>query len=314
MEAENRTSITEFILVGLTNDRKKQILLFVITLLIYSLSIVGNVMVIMLVRADSRLHTPMYFFLTQLAYVEICYVTSTFPQMLFNLLTGNGAISLTRCALQMFIALSLGVTECFLLAAMAYDRYLAICHPLLYTILMGRGRQLQLASASWGWSTFFATIGVSCTFHHHFCGPNRINHFFCELPVVLKLACANTQVTELIVFLAATVVLLSSISTVLTSYGLILSTVLKMRSTAGRHKAFSTCASHLAVVTVFYGTVITMYMRPGQVRASDFDKQIAIFYIMVTPLLNPIIYTLRNKDIHAAAAKVLGRQDMVQKR
>ncbi|XP_034992738.1 olfactory receptor 5A2-like [Zootoca vivipara] len=307
MEAENLTSITEFILVGLTSHRKTQILLFVVILNIYLLTIAGNLVIIMLVRTDSHLHTPMYFFLTHLAGVEICYVTSTLPQMLFNLLTRNGAISLTRCAIQMHLVLTLGGTECVLLGAMAYDRYLAICHPLLYAILMGRWRQLQLASVSWLVGILLATINVGCTFSHLFCGPNRVNHFICELPVVLKLACANTHITEFVVFMAAAILLLGPLSVILTSYGLILVTVLKMQSSSGRQKAFSTCTSHLMVVTVFYGTVITMYMRPGLGTASDFDKKLAVFYILVSPLLNPIIYTLRNKDVHRAAAKVLQR-------
>ncbi|XP_053216220.1 olfactory receptor 2D3-like [Podarcis raffonei] len=313
MEAENLTSITEFILVGLTSHRKTQILLFVVVLNIYLLTIAGNLVIIMLVRTDSHLHTPMYFFLTHLAGVEICYVTSTLPQMLFNLLTRNGAISLTCCALQMHLVLTLGGTECVLLGAMAYDRYLAICHPLLYAILMGRWRQLQLASVSWLVGILLATINVGCTFSHLFCGPNRVNHFICELPVVLKLACANTHITEFVVFMTAAIILLGPLSVILTSYGLILSTVLKMQSSSGRQKAFSTCTSHLMVVTVFYGTVITMYMRPGLGTASDFDKKIAVFYILVSPLLNPIIYTLRNKDVHRAAAKVLQRWGLKHK-
>ncbi|XP_028560524.1 olfactory receptor 5A2-like [Podarcis muralis] len=313
MEAENLTSITEFILVGLTSHRKTQILLFVVVLNIYLLTIAGNLVIIMLVRTDSHLHTPMYFFLTHLAGVEICYVTSTLPQMLFNLLTRNGAISLTCCALQMHLVLTLGGTECVLLGAMAYDRYLAICHPLLYAILMGRWRQLQLASVSWLVGILLATINVGCTFSHLFCGPNRVNHFICELPVVLKLACANTHITEFVVFMTAAIILLGPLSVILTSYGFILSTVLKMQSSSGRQKAFSTCTSHLMVVTVFYGTVITMYMRPGLGTASDFDKKIAVFYILVSPLLNPIIYTLRNKDVHRAAAKVLQRWGLKHK-
>ncbi|XP_066486789.1 olfactory receptor 2D3-like [Tiliqua scincoides] len=313
MGAGNLTSIPEFILVGLTNDRKTQILLFVVILLIYTLSIVGNAIIILLVWADSQLHTPMYFFLTNLAGLEICYVTTTLPQMLFNLLTGNGAISLARCAIQMHMILSLGGTECILLAAMAYDRYLAICHPLLYAVLMDRWHQLQLASTSWGGGILLATINVSCTFRHLFCGPNHVNHFVCELPVVLKLACADTHVTESVVFTTAALILLGPLSVILTSYGLILSSVLKMQSTVSRRKAFSTCASHLLVVTVFYGTVITMYMRPGLGTASNFDKKIAVFYIMITPLLNPIIYTLRNKDVHGAASKLMRRWSSEQK-
>uniref|UniRef100_A0A670JAD5 Olfactory receptor n=1 Tax=Podarcis muralis TaxID=64176 RepID=A0A670JAD5_PODMU len=313
---ENLTSVKYFILMGFTNDRRTQILLFVVIFIIYSLTIMGNLVIIMLVWADSSLHTPMYFFLTNLSGLEICYicyVTSTLPQMLFNLLTRNGAISLTCCALQMHLVLTLGGTECVLLGAMAYDRYLAICHPLLYAILMGRWRQLQLASVSWLVGILLATINVGCTFSHLFCGPNRVNHFICELPVVLKLACANTHITEFVVFMTAAIILLGPLSVILTSYGFILSTVLKMQSSSGRQKAFSTCTSHLMVVTVFYGTVITMYMRPGLGTASDFDKKIAVFYILVSPLLNPIIYTLRNKDVHRAAAKVLQRWGLKHK-
>ncbi|XP_054850221.1 olfactory receptor 2D3-like [Eublepharis macularius] len=313
MVTENVTSVTEFILLGLSNHRKVQVLLFVIILVIYSLTLVGNGAVILLVQADPRLHTPMYFFLTHLAGMELCYVTSTLPQALFNLLSGNKTISFIGCAIQMHLILTLGGTECVLLSAMAYDRYLAICHPLLYTVAMGRGRQLQLASFCWGVGVLLATINVNCAFSHPFCGPNHINHFVCELPAVLKLACADTHVTERVVFGTAAMILLGPLSVILTSYGLILSSVLKMRTKAGRHKAFSTCASHLIVVTVFYGTVITMYMRPGLGSGSDFDKKIAIFYIVVTPLLNPIIYTLRNKDVHGAVTKVLQKQGFEQK-
>ncbi|XP_033024151.1 olfactory receptor 2G3-like [Lacerta agilis] len=307
MGSANLTTITEFILVGLTSHRKTQILLFVVILIIYSLTIMGNLVIIMLVWADSSLHTPMYFFLIQLSGLEICYVTSTLPQMLAHLLSGNGAISFAHCAIQMYIALGMGGTECLLLAAMAYDRYLAICHPLLYTTAMGRWRQLQLALVCWMGGFLLGSINVACTFRLPFCGPNRINHFFCELPVVLKLACADTHLTQAILFVASVLALLIPISVILTSYGLILSSVLRMRSTARRHKAFSTCASHLVVVTLFYGTVMSMYMIPQSGSAPDRDKQIAVFYVVVTPLLNPIIYTLRNKDVHGAAAKVLGR-------
>ncbi|XP_060110846.1 putative olfactory receptor 2W6 [Heteronotia binoei] len=310
---KNLTSVKEFTLLGFTYHRKMQVLLFVVILVIYSLTLVGNGMVIVLVRADFRLHTPMYFFLTHLAGLEICYVTSTLPQALFNLLSGNRTISFIGCAVQMHLILTLGGTECVLLSAMAYDRYLAICHPLLYAIVMDRWRQLQLASFCWGVGILLATINVSCTFHHPFCGSSHVNHFVCELPAVLKLACAETRITEKVVFGTAALILLGPLSVILTSYGLILSSVLKMRTTAGRRKAFSTCASHLIVVTVFYGTVITMYMRPGLGSGSDLDKKIAIFYIVVTPLLNPIIYTLRNKDVHGAVVKVLRRRDFGEK-
>nr|XP_056720131.1 olfactory receptor 2D3-like [Euleptes europaea] len=307
MRAENITSVTQFILVGLSNHHKTQVLLFVVILLIYLLTIVGNLVIITLIQVDSRLHTPMYYFLTHLSSLEVCYVTSTVPQMLAHLLAGNGAISFARCATQMYIALSLGSTEGLLLGAMAYDRYLAICHPLVYVIAMGRWRQAQLALGAWAGGFLLSIMNVSCTLRLPFCGPNRVNHFFCELPVVLKLACADTRVTEGVIFGAAVLILLVPLSVILTSYSLILSSVLQMQSVSGRSKAFSTCASHLAVVTLFYGTVISMYMRPRSGTATDLDKRIAVFYIVVTPLLNPIIYTLRNKDVHGAVAKVFQR-------
>lgn len=307
MRAENVTSVTQFILVGLSDHRKTQLLLFAVILLIYVLTVAGNLVIVMLVQVDSHLHTPMYYFLTHLSSLEICYVTSTVPQMLAHLLAGQGAISFARCAAQMYIALSLGSTEGLLLGAMAYDRYLAICHPLLYVTAMDKWRQLQLASAAWAGGFLLSVMNVGCTLRLPFCGPNRINHFFCELPVVLKLACADTRVTEAVIFGAAVLILLVPLSVILTSYGLILSSVLQIPSASGRRKAFSTCASHLAVVTLFYGTVISMYMRPRSGTATDRDKRIAVFYIVVTPLLNPIIYTLRNKDVHGAMSKVIQR-------
>lgn len=313
MWAENQTSVSEFILAGLSSHHKTQILLFIVIFLIYILTLVGNLVIITLVRVDPRLHTPMYFFLTHLSALEICYTTSTVPQMLVHLLSGNGAISLTRCAIQMYTTMTLGGTECFLLAVMAYDRYVAICHPLIYTITMGRGRRWQLALGSWAICCLIAALNIGCTFHHHYCGPNHVNHFFCELPLVLKLACADTHVTEMIVFWTSVLVLLAPLSIVLTSYGFILSSVFQMGSSAGWHKAFSTCASHLAVVTLFYGTLIFMYLKPQSDTSPDSGKHIAVFYIVITPLLNPIIYTLRNKEVHGAVSKVLKKLGFGQK-
>uniref|UniRef100_A0A8D0BH83 Olfactory receptor n=1 Tax=Salvator merianae TaxID=96440 RepID=A0A8D0BH83_SALMN len=308
MAAENVTSIQEFILVGLTSHRKTQILLFGVVLLIYVATVFGNLMIILLVQVDSHLHIPMYFFLTNLATLEICYVTSTLPQALAHLLNGNGAISVTCCMLQMDVALTLGSTECLLLSAMAYDRYLAICHPLLYATAMDKGRQLQLASACWTIAFLLSLITVYFTFRHPFCGPNRISHFICELPVVLKLACADTCVTEALVSGLAVFVALVPLSVILLSYILIFNSVLHMRSNARRHKAFSTCSSHLLVVVLFYGCVIAMYVVPRSGPVPDRDKHVAVFYFLVTPLLNPIIYSFRNKDVHTALTKVLKRR------
>ncbi|XP_053120170.1 olfactory receptor 2D3-like [Hemicordylus capensis] len=309
MGSGNQTTTKEFIFVGLSSQRKTQILLFVVILIIYTLTVVENLVIILLVRMDSHLHTPMYFFLMHLSGLEICYISSSMPQLLVNLLSGHGAISIARCAAQMYIGGAMGAVECLLLAVMAYDRYLAICRPLLYDAVMGRWRQLQLALASWAIGFLIATINVSCTFHLPFCGPNRINHFFCEQPMVLKLACGDTRMTETIMFANSAVVFIGPLSVILTSYILILTSILRMRSPANQHKAFSTCGSHLVVVTIFYGTAISMYMRPQSGVFPDRDKEIAVFYIIVTPLLNPIIYTLRNKDVHGAMAKLLQRRE-----
>ncbi|XP_034992280.1 olfactory receptor 2G3-like [Zootoca vivipara] len=313
MGEENVTSVKEFILVGFSSDRRTQILLFVVVLIIYSLTIVGNLVIIILVWVETSLHIPMYFFLSNLAGLEICYVTTTLPQTMASLVSGNGAISFTRCMAQMYITLSLGSCECLLLGVMAYDRYLAICHPLIYTSVMGWWRQFLLASVTWVGGFLLGSLMVGSATSLYFCGPNRIDHFICEMAMMIKLSCTDTYITEAAIFLAASLGVIIPLSIIMTSYGFVISSVLKMRSTAGWRKAFSTCGSHLIVVTLFYGTVISMYMIPRSGSTSDRDKKIAIFYLMVTPLLNPIIYTLRNKDIHDAIAKVLQRLDIKEK-
>ncbi|XP_053120167.1 olfactory receptor 2D3-like [Hemicordylus capensis] len=308
MELENQTSVEEFIFAGLSSHRRTQLLLFVVILIIYILTVVENLLVILLVQMDSRLHTPMYFFLMNLSGMEILYVSSSLPQMLANLLAGHGVISIARCAAQMYVGALSGGVECLLLAVMAYDRYLAVCHPLRYTVAMGRGRQLQLAFASWAAGFVIATMNVTGTFRHAFCGSNHINHFFCEQPTVLKLACGDTHITEAIMFANGFVVFVGPLSVILISYMLILSSVLRMRSSASQHKAFSTCGSHLAVVTIFYGTAMSVHMNSQSGEHPDQVKEIAVLYIVVTPMFNPLIYTLRNKEVHTAVAKVLQRR------
>ncbi|XP_063158672.1 olfactory receptor 5P56-like [Candoia aspera] len=307
MGAENITSVKEFILLGLTSHRGTQLLLFGVILIVYLLTLLGNLLIITLVWADSQLHTPMYFFLSNLAGMEIGFVTSTLPQMLAHLVTGNGVLSLTRCMLQGYIALYTGSVECLLLGVMAYDRYLAICCPLLYARAMSKFHQVLLATTCWITGFVFSVTYVVCTFRHSFCGSSLINHFMCELPVVLKLACGDTKITKAIVSGLSAFIVLIPLSIILSSYGFILNTVLHMRSTEGWRKAFSTCGSHLTVVILFYGTVISMYVIPQPDSAPDRNKEIAVFYLIVTPLLNPIIYTLRNKDIHSAVFKMVRR-------
>ncbi|XP_007437781.2 olfactory receptor 13F1-like [Python bivittatus] len=309
MEANNFTAVSEFVLAGLTNHRKTQILLFVVILIIYLFTLLGNVVIIVLVQADSRLHTPMYFFLTHLSGLEICYVSSTVPQMLVHLLSGNGTISFIRCTSQMYIAfaLSMGSTECLLLGVMAYDRYLAICKPLRYASAMDRKHQHLLATSCWIMGCLFSMVNIVCIFHHPFCGSNSINHFTCELQFVLKLACGDIKRTKAILNGLSTFIVLVPFSIILCSYSCILYSICQMQSVAGWQKIFSTCGSHLVVVTLFYGTIISIYIIPQSISDPDREKKIAVLYIAVTPLLNPIIYTLRNKDVHTAMGKVLKR-------
>ncbi|XP_034263869.2 olfactory receptor 5P56-like [Pantherophis guttatus] len=305
MEADNVTSVKEFILLGLASQRKIQLFLFVVILLVYLLTVLGNLLIIIIVQFDVQLHIPMYYFLSHFAGIEICYVTSTMPLILTHLLTGNGIISFALCTIQMYVALTMGSMESFLLSVMAYDRYLAICCPLIYPTAMSKQKQLQFALACWVIAPVLSAICVICLVCQTYCGPNQINHFICELPVVLKLACSDTQIIKLVNLAIGAIGILVPLSVILTTYGCILYSVSHMKSNVGLHKAFSTCGSHLIVVILFYGTIICMYIIPKSATSPDHDKQIAVFYVVVTPLLNPIIYTLRNKSIHRAASKML---------
>ncbi|XP_032092264.1 olfactory receptor 477-like [Thamnophis elegans] len=312
MGTENLTSVKEFMLVGLTSHRGTQLLLFGVLLLIYLLILFDNLLIITLVWADSQLHTPMYFFLSNLAVMEIGLVTSTLPQMLAHLITGSGILSLTRCMLQGYIALNIGSAESLLLGVMAYDRYLAICSPLLYATAMSKFHQVLLVGTCWITGCAFSMIYVVSTFRHSFCGPNLINHFMCELPIVLKLACDDIKMTKAIVSGLSAFMVFIPLSVILSSYAFILHSILHMRSTAGRSKAFSTCGSHLTVVILFYGTVISMYIIPHPDSGPSHNKEMTICYLVITPLLNPVIYTLRNKEIHSAVIKMARRLGLEQ--
>ncbi|XP_066486792.1 olfactory receptor 2D3-like [Tiliqua scincoides] len=298
----------DVILLGLTSHRRTQIALFVAILIISLITMLGNLMVILLVQLDSRLHTPMYFFLSNLSVLEMSFVSNIVPQMLAHLLTGNGKISFNRCTAQMYLGGALLCTEGLLLGAMAYDRYVAICWPLVYVMVMSKGRCLMLAAISWACGFLLPVVYTHCILHLPFCGPNIINHFICSLQMVLRLACGNIHHIEVIILAIAAFVLLVPLSVILTSYGLIIASVVRMRSAEGRSKAFSTCASHLAVVTMFYGSLMALYMRPRSGTDSSHDKHVSIFHVVITPLLNPVIYTLRNKDVHASVAKILCRR------
>ncbi|XP_026578348.1 olfactory receptor 1D2-like [Pseudonaja textilis] len=313
MRSENFTMGKGFILLGLTHQRNEQILLFMIFLIIYLLTVLGNLLIIILVCFDAQLHTPMYYFLSHLAGTEIVYVTTTLPQTLAHLLAGNGMLSSIRCMLQGGSALSMGSTECLLLGVMAYDRYLAICNPLKYASAMDKKLQHLLASSCWIIGCLFSMVNAVCIFRHSFCGRNSINHFTCELQFVLKLACGNIKCTTAILNGLSAFIVLVPFSIILYSYSCILYSICQMQSAAGWQKAVSTCGSHLAVVTLFYGTIISIYIIPQSSSYPDREKKIAVLYIVVTPLLNPIIYTLRNKDVHKAMSKVLKRSRLEKK-
>ncbi|XP_014382538.1 olfactory receptor 10A4-like [Alligator sinensis] len=308
MEKENQTVFPEFVLLGLSGLPELQALLFLVFLMSYITALMGNFFIFSLSLADPALHTPMYFFLRNLSFLEIFYTSVTLPKMLANLISDDKTISLIGCATQMYFLLFLGGTECFLLGVMAYDRYTAICHPLRYSCIMNNTRCTVMAAASWLSGIFMSFGETSVIFIFPFCGSHEINHFFCDIPPVLKLACGDTFLSEVVVFVVALIFITFPFVLILVSYLLIITTIMKMPSAEGRHKAFSTCSSHLVVVTLFYGTGIVMYLRPNSAYSPDIDKLLSLFYTVVTPMLNPIIYSLRNKEVKGALKRVIARK------
>ncbi|XP_004711116.1 olfactory receptor 13D1-like [Echinops telfairi] len=306
MEKTNWTTETEFILQGLSEYPEAEKILFVMCLLMYLVILLGNSTLIILIILDSNLHTPMYFFLGNLSFLDIWYTSSFIPTMLIHFLSEKKTISFTRCVLQMSVSYTMGSTECVLLAVMAFDRYVAICNPLRYTVLMNKALCIQMAAVSWGLGFLNSLTETVLATRLPFCGKNFINHFFCEILAFVKLACADISMNEIAIMLGNVIFLFSPLLLICISYLFILSTVLRMNSNAGRKKAFSTCSAHITVVTVFYGTILFMYMKPKS-KDSAFDKLIALFYGIVTPMLNPIIYSLRNKEVHGAMRKLMRR-------
>ncbi|XP_037377178.1 olfactory receptor 5A2-like [Talpa occidentalis] len=303
----NNTVVTKFILLGFSDQPQMRILLFVLFLGIYLLTLGWNLSLITLIRMDSHLHTPMYFFLGNLSFLDICYVSSTTPKMLSDIITGQKTISFLGCATQYFVFCGMGLTECLLLAAMAYDRYAAICNPLLYTALMSRTLCLKMVAGAYVGGFFSSFIEIYSIYHHDFCGPNIINHFFCDLPAVLILSCSDTFISQVVNFIVGVIVGIASVIVILISYGYIVSAVLKISSATGRSKAFSTCASHLTAVTLYYGTGFFIYMRLSSSYSLNRDKVVSVFYSLVIPMLNPIIYSFRNKEIKSAVRKAVAR-------
>ncbi|CAM9435496.1 unnamed protein product [Rangifer tarandus platyrhynchus] len=298
MARNNCTLLTEFILLGLADTLELQTILFSLFLVIYTLTVVGNIGMILLIRTDSRLHTPMYFFLAILSFADVGYSSTITPKMLVDLLSEKKTISFLACAAQMYFFLVFGATECFLLTAMAYDRYVAICSPLRCSFLMDSRLCVHLAAGCW--------VSQTCQiFSLPFCGSNTINHFFCDIPPLLKLACGDIFVNEMVVYIFGILFVTVPFLLILGFYIRIISTILKLPANTGRTKAFSTCSSHLTVVLLFYGSATVTYLKPKSNEHEGLDKLISLFYTILTPMFNPIIYSLRNKDVRKAMRKFL---------
>ncbi|XP_068816662.1 olfactory receptor 2W3-like isoform X2 [Capricornis sumatraensis] len=304
----NQSCQEGFILLGFSDRPKLEQILFVFVLIFYLVTLVGNAVIILVSRLDPSLHTPMYFFLTNLSFLDLCFTTSSIPQLLFNLGSRDKTVSYVGCALQLFMFLGLGGTECVLLAVMAYDRFTAICKPLHYSVLMHPQLCWKLVSVAWGVGLLNSLVMSPVTMKLPRCGRCRVKHFLCEMPALIKIACVDTVAVESTVFILSVIIVLVPLSLILISYSYIALAVLRMKSAAGRRKAFNTCGSHLTVVSLFYGNIIYMYMQPGNNSPQDQGKFLTLFYNLVTPMLNPIIYTLRNKDVKGALRRLVSRK------
>ncbi|XP_039719376.1 olfactory receptor 481-like [Pteropus medius] len=305
METGNHTVVTEFIILGLTEDPTLCSIFFVVFLGIYVTTMLGNISIIMLIQRSPQLHTPMYLFLSHLAFVDIGYSTSVTPIMIVSFLKERTTIPVAGCIAQLGSDVVFGTAEGFLLAAMAYDRYVAICSPLLYPTQMSPRVCIILLVASYLGGCVNASSCIGCLLSLTFCGPNKINHFFCDLPPLVQLSCTHIYVAEISPAISAGSVIVITLCIIVFSYLYILHSVLKMHSTEGRHKAFSTCTSHLTSVTLFSGTVTFVYVIPKSSHSPDHIKVVSVFYTVVIPMLNPIIYSLRNKEVKEALRKLL---------
>ncbi|KAM4808029.1 olfactory receptor 6B1-like [Rhinophrynus dorsalis] len=296
-ESTKEEMITHFILLGFQTSTGIQNFLSCIFSIAYTITILENVAIMVTVHWNSRLHTPMYFFLTKLSFLETLYVSVTVPKMLADLVTGNKTISICGCILQLYLFLSLACTECFLLSTMAYDRYLAICNPLRYHNIMTTQLCWFLVGGSLCLGFLSCTFSIGLIAKLNFCGPKIINHYLCDISPVINLSCDDISVVELVDFITALFVLISSLVPIIVSYIYIIATIKKMSCDRGWKKVFSTCASHLTVVVIFFGTTIFMYARPKAIDSFDFNKFLSVLYSIIIPMMNPVIYTLRNNDM-----------------
>ena len=308
MKRQNQSSVVEFILLGFANFPELQEQLFGVFLVVYLVTLIGNAMIIVIISLEQSLHVPMYLFLLNLSVVEVSFSAVIMPEMLVVLSTEKSSISFVSCFAQMYFILLFGVTECFLLGTMAYDRFAAICHPLSYPMIMNKSVFMKLVMFSWVSGIMVATVQTSWVFSFPFCGPNEINHISCETPAVLELVCADTFLFEIYAVTGTVLAVMVPFFLILLSYIRILSAILKMPSTTGRQKAFSTCASHLTSVTLFYGTASMTYLQPKSGYSPETKKLMSLAYSLLTPLLNPLIYSLRNSEMKRALMKLWRRQ------
>ncbi|XP_069326646.1 olfactory receptor 6B9 [Eulemur rufifrons] len=305
MWKENITNISEFILVGFPTAPWLQVLLFFLFLITYVFVLLENLVIILTVWVTGSLHKPMYYFLGTMSFLEAWYISVTVPKMLAGFLLHPSTISFLGCMTQLYFFMSLACTECVLLAAMAYDRYVAICWPLRYPVMMTTGLCVQLTISSWVSGFTISMAKVYFISQVAFCGNNILNHFFCDVSPILKLACMDLSMAEMVDFVLAIVILVFPLSATVLSYAFIVSTILHIPSATGQRKAFSTCASHLTVVVIFYTAVIFMYVRPRAISSFNSNKLISAIYAVFTPMLNPIIYCLRNKEVKNAIRKTI---------
>lgn len=303
----NSSCVTEFFLLGFSSLGDLQLVLFVIFLCLYLIILSGNITIISVIRLDHSLHTPMYFFLSVLSTSETFYTIVILPKMLINLLSVLRTLSFVSCASQMYFFLGFAVTNCLLLGVMGYDRYAAICQPLHYPILMSWRVCRQLAATCIVTGFLISLLGTSLVFSLPFCGSNKVNHYFCDISPVIHLASAETYINQLVIFIGGVFVLVVPLTCICISYGFIVSTILKIPSTEGKQKAFSTCASHLIVVIVHYGCASFVYLRPSAKYTTGKDRLVTVTYTIITPLLNPMVYSLRNKDVQLAIRKMIGK-------
>ncbi|XP_013203484.1 olfactory receptor 5B12-like [Microtus ochrogaster] len=304
---QNISEVMEFVLVGLTDVPELQVPLFLIFTFIYLFTLVGNLGMLVLIMMDSRLHTPMYFFLSNLSFVDCVYASAVTPKVIEGFLTGYKIISYNACAAQMFFFAAFATIESFILASMAFDRHAAVCKPLHYSTTMTTTMYVLLVSGSYINGILQSSIHVSFTFQLSFCNSNVVNHFFCDIPPLLALSCSDIYTDEIVLFVLAAFNVAFTLLVIFTSYLLIFVAILKMQSAEGRKKAISTCASHLTTVSIFYGTIIFMYLQPSSSHYMDTDKMASVFYTMIIPMLNPLVYSLRNKEVKNAFRKFLGK-------